>query len=370
MNRIVYDYQIFASQQFGGISRYICELAMRVRQASDFESMVIAPLHFNNYLAACNTPRIGWHLPLLPHTQRIYRATNRALSPAITRVLSPSLVHRTYFTPLPRPRKTPVVITVYDMIHEIFAGTYPKGDRTSQDKRRSLDEADHILSISESTASDLVHLFGIPRSKISVTHLGYSEIFSAPAPLGEVSPHARPYILYVGNRWGYKNFDLALNAYASSLALRASFDLVMFGGPPLGTTEQQRITGLGLSLTNVVRLSGSDVELARAYRHARAFVYPSRYEGFGIPPLEAMAAGCPVVASDVSSIPEVVGPAALMFPPDDVDAARSALESACFDNLARDRLVAAGRRRATTFSWDRCALETLALYRRILSQPA
>jgi glycosyltransferase involved in cell wall biosynthesis len=126
------------------------------------------------------------------------------------------------------------------------------------------------------------------------------------------------------------------------------------------------IASLSLRPGSVVRLGGTDAELARAYRHARAFVYPSRYEGFGIPPLEAMSSGCVVACSNASSMPEVVGDAALLFDPNDVDAARKALEDACFSEDVRARLLTHGAMRVREFTWDRCANETVAAYRRVL----
>lgn len=182
-----------------------------------------------------------------------------------------------------------------------------------------------------------------------------------------MAPHGRPYILYVGHRDGYKNFHTALLAYATSTRLATEFDLVAFGGPAFSTDEQAMIASLSLRPSSVVRLGGSDTELARAYRHARALVYPSRYEGFGIPPLEAMSCGCVVACSNASSIPEVVGDAALSFDPNDIDAARQALEESCFSEDTRARLLARGAIRVRELTWDRCARETIAAYRKVIS---
>ena len=140
----------------------------------------------------------------------------------------------------------------------------------------------------------------------------------------------------------------------------------MFGGLPFSEDDMLRLAELRLDPDRVARWTGSDPDLARAYRHARVFVYPSRYEGFGIPPLEAMSAGCAVACSDTSSIPEVVGDAAVLFDPNDVDSIRLAMETACLDDGRRAQLVTAGKARAQKFSWDRCAADTLAVYKGLL----
>lgn len=369
MHNIIYDHQTFIAQEFGGISRYFCELAARVHRTEGFKARVVAPLHYNAYLPECPVPQSAMRMPLrFRGESRVYRLINEALSPILTATASPSLVHQTYYSPLPsRKSRTPIVLTVFDMIHELFPDNFPLTDPIVQCKSACVAAADHILCISQSTANDLMRLFGVPAEKISVTYLAYSDIFAQTAVATEVPPHVRPYVLYVGQRGGYKNFETALRAYASSARLRQEFDLVTFGGPAsFSATEQATITNLSLRPGSVVRLGGADKDLARAYRHARAFIYPSRYEGFGIPPLEAMASGCVTVCSDSSSIPEVVGDAGLLFNPDDIDAARQSLEDACFDEVLRAQLLARGRARVREFSWDRCAHETVNAYRQMI----
>ena len=366
MHSVVYDHQAFTLQRYGGVSRYVCELASRVHRAPGFSARVIAPIHFNSYLPDCDVPQTTMYVRKIWKTGPLYRALSNVLSPGFIRANPPSLIHQTYFAPLSTPVKVPVVVTVFDMIHELFPSGFSARDRSRSNKRNSVERADHVLCISESTANDLMNLYRVPRSKISVTHLGYSEAFTAAIPTQEVAPHGRPYLLYVGQRAGYKNFDKGLSAYASSRRLRSEFDFVAFGGPPFDSDELARIAQLQLDAGSVVRLTGSDSDLALAYRHARALVYPSLYEGFGIPLLEAMASGCAVVCSNVSSIPEVVGSAAALFDPNDIDSIRQALEDTCIDDEGRERLVAAGLKHVCNFSWDRCTADTLAAYRRVL----
>ena len=368
MHSIIYDHQIFCMQQYGGVSRYFCELAARVHCAPHFRARIVAPVHFNSYLPTCPVPQAALYLRMrIARVGRLYGAVSALLSPALTWSSSPSLIHRTYYAPHATRTDIPVVLTVFDMIHELFPDSFSANDPVRRNKRLCLERADHIVCISECTASDLVRLFGIPRKKISVTYLGYSDIFAAPPTANETSPHAHPYLLFVGQRSGYKNFDMALKAYASSNRLTEEFDFVAFGGPPLDAGERALVASLRLRPGSVSRLAGSDSDLACAYRHARALVYPSQYEGFGIPPLEAMSSGCVVACSNASAIPAVVGAAASLFDPKDIDSVRHALEDVCLNDSNRARLVAAGRARVRNFSWDRCASDTLGAYRLALS---
>ena len=366
MKYIVFDHQIFSLQQFGGISRYFCELASRVDGSGDFLARIAAPVHYNDYLAACDASVYGVYLPMkIPRSGRAYRAVARSLSPVAICAARPSIVHRTYFGRSFAPAGVPTVVTVYDMIHELFPENFLSSDTTSRDKRRSVEVADLVVCISHSTAEDLIRIFSVPREKVRVVHLGFSDVFSRTGA-ERLAAKSRPYLLYVGHRAGYKNFAGFLRAYAGNPRLRSLFDIVVFGGSDFTSEERRLIGDVGVRGDAVRRVTGSDGELARAYANAHLFVYPSKYEGFGIPPLEAMAAECPVACSNVSSIPEVVGDAAELFDPDSDQSIAAAIERVCFDDARRDELIGAGRRRLQMFSWDRCARETLDAYREVV----
>ncbi len=363
--KVAFDHRIFAQQRYGGVSRYFFELASRLPSEVS-EVTIVAPLHINSYLAV-EPARATVRGRYVPYTSksvaRVVDAVNRFAVPLAWRGLNPDIVHETYFAPKPVGRGRRRVVTVYDMIHELFAEEFPDAAQVTAAKRAAVDRADHVICISETTRRDLVRLFGVDPARTSVVHLGYSmtsETNITAADGGE----RRHTLLYVGNRRGYKNFGTVLRAYAGSAVLR-DFELVAFGGHPVLPEEQAEIAQLGI--TGRVRFeSGSDRELAARYREAAAFVYPSRYEGFGIPPLEAMSHGCPVVCSNAGSIPEVVGDAGLFFEPGDAEELRTLLERvATTDGLQAD-LRARGYARLAAFSWDECAAATAGIYRSTL----
>jgi len=178
-------------------------------------------------------------------------------------------------------------------------------------------------------------------------------------------PH-RPFILFVGARGGYKNFDRLLQAYAGRSILHESYDLVAFGGGDFSGNERALVRSLGLNENQVRQLGGDDAVLSVLYQQASLFVYPSLYEGFGIPPLEAMSLDCPVICSNTSSMPEVVGNAAVQFNPHDIDSIANALEAVITNPTLQADLRQRGRERLHAFSWHRCALETLNVYRKVL----
>ena len=168
-----------------------------------------------------------------------------------------------------------------------------------------------------------------------------------------------PYIFYVGDRESYKNFSMLLDVYLTMLSDR--FDLVCFGGGKFSHKELKTIKNARFS-RRIIHLSGTDYLLASLYKNAFCFVYPSLYEGFGIPLLEAMAMGCPIIASNTSSIPEVVGKASLLFDPTSKDSLINAIELLESNELKRRKLIDLGLEQEKKFSWDKTADETFNVY--------
>ena len=367
--KIAFDQQIFIWQEYGGISRYAYQLAAELATSCNQEVALVCPLHVTHYLAAHpNELKVfGTKAPSRFRSGRLFRAVNLVASWLIMRWFRPSIVHETYYSARKvAPPGAKVVLTVYDMIHERYPCDFPESDSTSHQKRLAVAQADHVICISKQTQKDLIEFFGVPPKKTSVVYLGFAltETLDHPMRVGE--PESS-YLLYVGNRSGYKNFGNLLQAYAASPLLLKNFNLVCFGGCPLAKVERDRIESLGIPLKNVRHMAGDDAALKDAYRKAAAFVYPSLYEGFGIPPLEAMSFGCPVICSNSSSIPEVVGDAGEMFDPNDAESMRSTLERVMADPSLREVMVGRGYERIKQFSWERCARETLNVYQQVCS---
>jgi len=366
MIKVAYDSQIFAQQEFGGISRYFCELANCVARAPGFDSRVVAPLHRNQYLLDTTTLDRGvFFNPAGRVAGKAMRVINDVVSPWLFRSYSPDVLHETYYQEPDRSGlKCARVITVFDMINERLGEESADRENLRRAKLASIARADSVICISEYTRQDLIELFGVPEGKTRVVHLGFTLTAATEAALAPGLD--RPFILYVGKRDGYKNFESLLAAFAASASLRAQFALVAFGGGRFSDAENRHIVELGLNAGDVIQIGGQDDTLGALYRAARCFVYPSLYEGFGIPPLEAMSFGCPVVSSNTSSIPEVVGEAAITVDPGNIEAMRDAIERATQDEEARRGLIAKGNERIRHFSWSRCAEETMKIYRGLL----
>lgn len=364
--RIAYDYQIFSLQMYGGISRYFCELADNISRLQEDNVSVVSPLYVNAYLEAKDNFRvIGRKIPAVRYTHYLRQRMNGLLSPLLMRRLRPDVVHETYYSARgTAPAGSKTVLTVYDMIHERFPGDFPAGDRTSRQKAIAVRRADHVICISGQTRNDLLELLDVDPGKVTVAHLG----FSLAAPKGyRARQGERPYLLYVGNRAGYKNFNGLLHAYAANRELMAAYDIVAFGGGQFNMQERELINRLGIPEMHVRQVSGDDAVLANHYAGAALFVYPSLYEGFGIPPLEAMSFDCPVACSNSSSLPEVVGQAAELFDPGSPEAIGSSIERVLNNAELRQLLIENGRNRIKLFSWERCAQQTMNVYQRVLS---
>lgn len=366
--KIAFDQQVFLLQEYGGISRYLCSLVREFSVRPELQARIFAPLHFNRNLASLESNlSSGQCLPRLhPKLARLIMMASKALARQKISRFKPDIVHETYYSEDDfRPNLARRVLTVYDLIHERYPSLFVNSAATSRPKKVAANRADHVICISESTQRDVVEYCGVPEERTSVIYLGVDlDFVQAVTPTQTYQP--RPFLLYVGARGGYKNFERLVRAFSRSERLRREFDLLCFGGGPLAVFEHELVVASGLRPNQVMQMGGGDDILAALYRQAAAFVYPSLYEGFGIPPLEAMAAGCPVICSNTSSLPEVVGEAAETFDPLDEDAMLTAMENVLDFPSRRNALIAAGRARYPLFTWEKCARETEVIYRKLL----
>jgi glycosyltransferase involved in cell wall biosynthesis len=370
MIRIIYDYQVFSWQKFGGISRYICEVAAHLhdkKSVHDLNVQILAPMYVNQYIKELPSQMVtGVSVPKVKRTGTIINLMNQILTRLYLESNPPNILHRTFYKKKiwkTKPKRTKAVLTVYDMIDEKFS---PESS-FCQVKREAIESADHIISISQNTRKDLLELMDIDPEKVSVVYLGHSLLSKASKSdqLSVQVDEPRPYILYVGERSGYKNFVSLLRAYSSSKRLLEDFNLVCFGGGDFSQSELDIISSLAIPNENVRYVSGSDEKLIAYYREANVFTYPSLYEGFGIPPLEAMSLGCPVVCGNVSSLPEVVGDAAELCDPSRPESIAFSLEKVLFSDEYSKLLRQQGLAQSQQFSWEKCAEETFKVYQSI-----
>lgn len=314
--------------------------------------------------------QIGRHcLEIRPH--RLNTFLEKSYFSFRSTLFAPHMVHCTYYSePSIWHRNLPIVYTAYDMIHEKWGAQLDPSGRIKDEKLRCFERATVIPCISESTRCDLLALYPHLEHKTSVIHLA-----------GDLKSHARDchtsslqaatssYLLYVGARASYKNFIRLLFALAR-VSSKYSWIRLKVVGAPLESHEVDLVKSLGLEERVVSLPNVADDELYSLYNGALAFIYPSLYEGFGIPLLEAMALNCPVLASDVSSIPEVTGDSAILFNPYSVESISEAILQLVSRPSLRYELIQKGQRRYQDFSWDKTAAGYLELYERLLQAHA
>ena len=228
-------------------------------------------------------------------------------------------------------------------------------------KQKVLARADRVICVSESTRRDLLELYEVDPYRVSVVLLASSIV----PPKEEPIDIGMPYFLHVGMRYKHKNFDGLIAAFIDAHLYR-THKLVSFSAVPLTEAELTAIERAGMPPERVIRVGGDDNLLARYYAGAVALVFPSMYEGFGIPLLEAMQCSCPIITSNISSLPEVAGDAAIYCDPGDIKSISEAMVKVASSPETRRNLIAKGLPGYRRFSWDRCAEETYAVYSDLL----
>lgn len=359
--KVFYDYQVFSLQRRGGVSRYFLTLWQEFRRTGALTAELFLGLNQTSLGAeiADSVALRGFRATdrRVPKTRWLMWAINGALCQRALRRSDAEIYHPTYFwLPKDLGRKA-LVLTVYDLVHELFPHLFIPKDYVFRWRPSAVRRADVIIAISETTKRDLCARYDIPPERVFVTHLGCSLPAPGKLPASEVG--AKPSLLYVGERGGYKNFAVVMAAWRQSEWLRQRFKLVCFGGGNPDAAER--------SMPGVVEFRwGDDLALGAAYREASALIYPSLYEGFGLPIVEAFNYGCPVVTSGCGSIREVAGEAAAYFDPASPEMLVTELRRLSESAAWHRELVERGQRRAPLFSWERCAAGTLEAYRAAL----
>lgn len=342
---VLLDCIIFGLQQFGGISNYWAKLLMYVAVEPALDCKLILPkrIRYTDFdtLGAARIP-----------------ARRERLDPRITRYLGArgddgGVFHTSYYR-LPQQRVDKYVVSVYDFTYERYRTGLARFIHNRQ-KMYSIQRADAVLCISESTRRDVIEFCPeVDVARLHVIHLGVDgKVFYQESTIQ--SDAFEKTVLFVGQRVGYKRFDLAVEAVVQSP--RLSLGIV---GPAL-TDHERRFLQKRLGMRWHDFGPVSTVDLRRLYSSSFAFIFPSDYEGFGLPILEAMACGCPVVAAALSSFPEVGGTAAFYAVSQTGEAYASALSN--LDSISvREGAVRQGLMRAVEFDWLKTLQKTKALY--------
>ncbi len=370
--KVLYDHQSFTGLTYGGVSRYFYNLMRSFVNQPEIQFELSLRLSNNEYLDSASFSRHLRYRKMahLPNVNRAASLLNRLFSLQRVRagqfdVFHPTYYHR-YF--LKSIGSKPVVLTFHDATSERFGQQYPElGEGLYEAKKQLLHRADAVIAVSEFTKQEILRYFPVAPEKISVVHLGTTfgtERTGATSANAPAEPF--PYLLYVGKRSLYKNFNGFFRAIRPVLNRHPDLHLICAGGGALSAGAQAQF--------HAARLNGrvhyrpvTDNSLFRLYGHARAFVFPSLNEGFGIPVLEAFSAGCPVALSNRSSLPEVGADAAVYFDPEADDSMADAVERMVTSETLRTELSRRGTERLKAFSCDKTARQTRAVYQSLLT---
>ena len=379
--RILYDNQIFETQKVGGISRYFVELIKQFRRFKNVEINFPIAISENIYLKELSflknikRPTVLFDKFLFglrfPGRGRLYRYLYlRENKEKVIDQLKKGdfeIFHPAYYSPyfLKYIGDRPFILNVYDVAHERYNKDMHLFDHSAKNKRKLIHRASKIIVMSQNTKKDIINLYSIPEEKISVIYLANSLKKTKIIPRN-ISQLPEKYILFVGGRAGYKNFNLFVKSIAPLLQKHKDIFLVCVGHP---FNKEENLMLERLKIKNRLKhYSVNDSTLSYIYQKATCFVFPSLYEGFGMPTLEAFSCGCPVVLSNYSCMSEVGGDAAIYFDPEDGGDILKKVKMVIGDEKLRKRMIKKGYEQNKKFSWGKCAEETKKVYEKVLRE--
>ncbi len=360
--KVLYTSEIFNNQKFGGVSRYFVEIIDNLD--ADVKYSLPVCVSENEYLKEKKIVKIIRSLSDMNfyEKRKILRNINKILFLYKCWRKDFDLVHPTYYDPyfLDHIGEAPFVVTVHDMIHELYPQFFKAGDvtMTTAHKKLLCEKAAKIIAISENTKNDIVEIFNIDPSKIEVVYHGVSFVVSDNFNTLDLPSK---YILFTGNRTCYKNFDRFAEAFSK---LDKEYHLVCTGSK-FSKEENALIDKLSIK-DRIHVMYVSDKELVEIYSRAELFVFPSEYEGFGLPILEAFATNCPIALSNASCFPEIAEDAGVYFDPLDVESIFSAMKQVLENDVIKKMLIKNGKKQLAKFSWKRAAEETSAVYKSVI----
>lgn len=362
-----------------GIGQYSLQLAKGLAAREDIDVDFFYGVSWSREVRTSALPGVAsmfpWLRAHLPFAYELRRMVSRRQFAARASKKPFDLSHEPNYLTL--PTMSPKVITVHDLSWIRFPEMHPIERVRAMEKyfKPSLDSASLVLTDSDFVQQELIDVFGVRPDRMRTVRLGVEKLFR---PQNEemtrtvLEAHALrhgQYLIAVGTLEPRKNLQLALRAFMNlPSAVRQSFPLVLVGMKGWHTSDLEKKLAPLIASGEVRQLGYLPREdLATILAGAAALVYPSIYEGFGLPPLEAMACGVPVVASQVSSLPEVVGDTGILIDPHDVDGLTRALQELLSEPALRAEMGRKALERSTTFTWQRCVDETVDAYRSVLS---
>jgi len=362
---IRYDYQIFCEQPYGGISRYFYELIFRLQQKPGIHIQLDILSADNIFLEQLKGKNF-WNELHFKGKKDLNRLLSNAYDSFASRMQPFDVFHPTYYskTSLYRTAGKPMVITIHDMIDERFHRGKAEYEKIISLRAKHINQADKIIAVSENTKNDLIELCGLASNKIETIYHGNSfnlniERFSLPKTIDQ------QYLLYTGKRYAYKNFDRFLQSIMPIMQANKDLWLVCAGGGAFKNAELNQLNMLQLNHRVIYQPIHDNDQLASLYNHAQCLVYPSLYEGFGLPIIEAFACGCPVITSAGSSTSEIAGDAAVLINPNNTDDMTQKIQEVINNEALQNQLVQLGHHRSHLFNWDKTANQTLKLYQAI-----
>lgn len=365
--KILYDHQIFTLQKYGGISRYFYELVSELDKVFNIKSEVSLLFSNNHYISDY---KFTDHLNLFPNGNfkgkfRIFNYLNKMNTIFKLKKQNFDIFHPTYYDPyfLKYLRNKPFVLTVYDIIHEKFQNRIKDAKEISLKKKLLIKKASKIIAISNNTKNDLIKILGVDEKKIDVVYLGNS--IDPNSSSGKIFKIPKKYLLFVGSRNGYKNFDKFIKSISGILKNDKQLNIVCVGGGKFNDTSVKFLKNLGLS-NQIKQYDLDDNNLNYFYKNALAFVFPSLYEGFGIPVLKSFICGCPLICSNISSLPEIAGDGAYFFDPSSEMSIKNSVQKVIDNLYLREDLINKGYKQVKKFSWQKTAAQTHKIYENIL----
>jgi len=370
--KILYDHQAFTGARYGGVSRYFYNLMQGLLGVQDVEFELALKFTNSFYFKENpfgNTCAFSYFLGR-NITNKLMSQVNRLNSRIILSRKNFDLFHPTYYHAyfLECLDRRPFVVTCFDAIPDKFGKKYFRLDGFDMFHKKLLfQKAARVIAISENTKKDLVETYGVLEDKVDVIYLETRFSGYKPPADFDVSLPAR-YLLYVGNRENYKNFNGLIKGIAPLLKKQRDLRLVCAGSASFNRQEQALFDSAEVTGQVIYHAIENDKVLYRLYQKAVAFVYPSLYEGFGIPILEAFACGCPIALSHASSFPEVAQDAALYFDPHSADDIQRQIERLLQEPSLRLKLIEQGYERLKHFSSEKMTSQTVSVYHKALGE--